>query len=267
MVSSTGSFTRTDLYSINHVVQNTHLSYCQELVVGLLRDQFSQDSYYHFVQDEWGYCKAPDHTGLPLGAGYADDVTTRLFIGRKFHFDTIFYPALLITGGNFTSRPLSFNRNRETVRSEAIKVIDGYGNSQIFTRPSHFVFAGCWDGSINVEVHTRDVHSRDHLVETCKLLFEDILHDEFLRAGVLIKKVSGGTPSEGDDRQQDKLYKQTLTLDIYTEWRREIPVDNIVDAINICVDFVDVRQNPPTNVSPNLSVRTTVQLIDEVDSL
>jgi len=267
MASATGSFTRTDLYGIHHVVQNTHLSYCKELVIAILRDEFRQDSFFHYVEDQWGFPKTPDHTDLPLGAGFDDDSTTRLFIGEKWRHDVVYYPALLITGGSFSSKPIAMNRNKETLRYSATKVVDGYGNARIFTRPSHWVTAGAWNGSINIEVQARDILARDELVSTCKMLFEDIRHDQFIQAGMIIQKVSGGSPSETEDRQQEKLYKQTMTLDVYTEWRREIPVSNIVDAVNICVDFVDLRQSPPTNLSPNLTINTSVQLIDEVDAL
>jgi len=36
---------RTDLYRIHNVVQNTIMSYPKELIISILRDEFSKDSY------------------------------------------------------------------------------------------------------------------------------------------------------------------------------------------------------------------------------
>src|SRR5690606_27391752 len=107
-----------------------------------IRDEFSKDSYYHYVKDEFGFPKTPDLTNVPLGAGFNDDVTTRIFIGEHFRHDAIFYPALLVKMGSMTSTPISINRNKETVKYDVTKVIDGYGNERLFTIPTHFVFAG-----------------------------------------------------------------------------------------------------------------------------
>jgi hypothetical protein len=110
--------------------------------------------------------------------------------------------------------------------------------------------------------------SRDELASFCEILFEDIRWEEMRRAGVMIKpgSVSVGSPSEGQDRQNEPLYKTTVTMEARTEWRREIPVDNVVDAISFCVDFGRLDASPPT-IAPNLSIGTTVQLINQIDSL
>ncbi|HVI39748.1 MAG TPA: hypothetical protein VM577_03735, partial [Anaerovoracaceae bacterium] len=73
------------------------------------------------------------------------------------------------------------------------------------------------------------------------------------------------TPSEGDDRA-DKLFRQTITFDIRSEWRRHIPVDGIVEAINVCVEFGNVSTDPP-RVAPNLKISTTIDLISSLQDL
>jgi hypothetical protein len=262
---ATGDLHRTDLYGIWNVVQNTQLSYPKELVISILRDEFAKDSYYHFQKDEWGFPKTVDHTDLEQDAGYNDDASTRLFIGEAFRWDVIYYPAIIVRAGGSTYTPISFNRNKETVKYEATVISDGYGNTQTYTRPTHFVLAGAWEGSIQIDVMTRDILSRDNLVSICNLLFTDIRFEEFLRAGLFIKKISAGSPSEAEDRQgQDKLYKQSITLDVRSEWRREIPIDTVIDAINICVDFGRTDVTPPT-FAPNLTINTLVSLIDQIE--
>lgn len=265
---ATGEILRHDLNRIHHVVQNTQLSRPKELLIGVLRDEFSKDSWYHYVADEWGYPKIPDHTDLPLGAGMQDDLTTRIFIGEAFKQEVTFYPAILVKAGSSKSTPISMNRNKETVQYEPIKVIDGYGNETVIATPTHFVLAGAWEGSMVLDIQTRDILSRDDLGAFCQVLFEDIRWEELRRAGVMIKpgSVSVGAPTEGDDRQNEKLYKTSVTMDIRTEWRREIPVSNVVDAISFCVDFGYLDATPVT-IAPNLSISTVVQLINQIDSL
>ena len=263
---ATGSFSRTDLNRLNHVVQNTMLAFPKEVVIAVLRDEFSKDSYYHYVSDEWGNPKTPDLTGTPTDAGLEDDLTTRIFIGEAYRFDTILYPAILVRAGGSTYKPISISRNKETVQSEPTMVIDGYGNERIFTTPSSFTLAGAWEGQLQVDILARDILARDQLVSFCCLLFSDIRFEEFLKAGVMIKKISAGSPSESDDRQQDKLYKQSISLDIRSEWRREIPVENVVDAINICVEFGRLDTDDPVLAS-NLTISTSIQLIDEIDQM
>jgi hypothetical protein len=263
---ATGEILRHDLNQINYVVQNTQLAYPKELVIGVLRDEFSKDTYYHYVADEWGFPKTPDHTDLPADAGYQDDQTTRIFIGEAYRFDIIYYPAILVRAGSSKYTPISMSRNKETVQYEALKIVDGYGNERVTATPQYYTLAGAWEGNLQLDIMARDILTRDELISICTLMFTDIRFEELLRAGLLIKGVSAGAPSEGDDRQQEKLYKQSITLDVRSEWRREIPVDTVVDAINICVDFGRVDTTPST-YAQNLGISTTIQLIDQIDAL
>jgi hypothetical protein len=263
---ATGSLNRTDLHRIHNVVQNTQLSFPKEMVIALLRDEFGRDSYYHYAQDEWGYPLTPDHTDLPLGAGVEDDTTTRLFIGEAFRWDVIFYPAILVRAGGSNYTPISMNRNKETVKYDATRVFDGYGNDTFITTPTHFVLAGAWEGQLNIDILARDILARDDLISICNLIFTDVRFEELLRAGILVKRVSAGGPTETEDRQQEKLYKQSITLEIRSEWRREIPIDSTIDAINLCVEFGRLDQTPPV-VAPNLEINTSIALIDQIEDL
>jgi len=261
----TANLHRTDLFGIHNVVQNTQIAFPKELIIGVLRDFFSQDSYYHYVRDAWGFPLTPDHTDLPSDAGLEDDATTRVYIGEKFRFDVIYYPAILVSAGSTRYVPISFNREKETVLNSAILVVDGYGNQTVFTTPSHYVFAGAWEGSIQIEVLTRSIRARDDLVELITLLCTDIRFEELLKAGILVKNVSASAPGETEDRN-DKLYRQVITLDIRSEWRRQIPVENLIDAINICVEFGNL-ETTPIQTAPNIEINTRVDLLSAIEDL
>ncbi len=264
---STGSLTRTDLYNLYNVIQNTQLNFPKELAISILRDTFSQDSYYRFARDDYGFPKTIDLTDVPQDAGFQNTTTTRLFIGEALRWDVIFYPAIIVKAGPSNYVPISLSRERETVQNEAIIVVDPQGNQRTYTIPKAFLFAGIWEGSLTLDIMARDILTRDDLVSICNLLFADLRYEEMLRAGVVIKKVSAGSPSETDDRQgQDKLYRQSITLDIRTEWRREIPISSVIDAINICVD-IGRLDTSPYQLAPNLTITSSIDLIDQINSL
>lgn len=263
----TGNLNRHDLYQIHHVVQNTLMSYPKELVIGILREEFSKDSYYHYVADEYGFPKVPDHTDLPRDAGYFDDATTRIFIGEAFRFNAIYYPAVLVRMTSAKYVPISMNRNKDVIEYEKQLVIDGYGNTKQFFTPRYIDLAGAWEGSITIDIMARDILTRDDLSSFIMLLFADIRFETMRKAGVLVKagQPSLGGISEADDRQQDKLYKASITMEVRSEWRRLIPVEDVVDRINMCVDFGVLGEE--RSIDPNLQVKVTVDLLDQIEDL
>lgn len=261
----TGNIVKTDLYHLHNYVQNSMVSYPKELIIETLREFFSQDSYYHYQRDPWGFPKTPDHTDLDPEAGFEDDATTRLFIGEAYRYNVIYYPAILVRNGGSRSIPISFNRNQGTVQWSPTVVTDGYGNSTIVNVPVHFVQAGAWEGTISVEVRSRSLTARDELIDLLSIAFVDNKFQDLINAGVLIKSLSVGSPSETEDRN-DKLFTQSITLDIRSEWRRQIPIQSVIDIINLCVEIGNLETNPE-QLAPNLAIQTDVQLIDEILNL
>ncbi len=255
----------SDLYGLHNVVQNTMLSYPKALVIDVLRDIYRDDSWFHYVRDPWGFPLSQDQTDLPSDAGYSDDVNTRLYIGEKYKQRSNYFPCLLVSMAGTSSVPISMNRERNTVKYSATRVVDGYGNQRLYTLPTHFIFAGAWEGSLLIEVKTRGVAERDELAQFTSLCLTDICHERLYRAGLLIKRVQTGSPTESDDRN-DKIYSIVITADIRSEWRREIPVGNIVDVINVCIDFGYISVNPPL-LAPNMEINTTIDLIEQIQGL
>lgn len=257
------NFFKSDLYQIHNIVQNSMTLFPKELVVATLRDFFSRDSWYSYRHDLWGYPQTPDHTDLPLNAGFHNDVTTRLFIGESYRFDVIYYPAIIVRHGGSTSVPISINRETAGVKWGYIVFEDGYGNMTKIPTPQHFIFAGAWEGSINIEIMARDLRSRDDLVDLISLLFVDVAFNDLLKSGLVIKGVSSGSPSETDDRN-DHVFRQTVTLQVRSEWRRELPIQNIIDVINFSIEFGEVPDGP---IAQNLTINTTETLQDVISKI
>jgi hypothetical protein len=263
---STNNFYRSDLYRIHNIVQNSMTLYPKELVVAQLRDFFSRDQWYVYKHDFWGYPLTPDHTNLPPDAGLNDDSTTRLFIGEQFTFRPTYYPSIVVRHGGSTSVPISFNRENANVQWGTINFEDGYGNLvATFPNPEYFIFAGAYEGSINIDINTRDLRARDDLVDLVSLLFIDIAFDDLVKSGLIVKNVSSGAPTQTQDRN-DYIFSQTITLQIRSEWRRNVPINNIIDIINTSIEFG--RTDPePGLIAKNLTINTNQTITDIISKL
>jgi hypothetical protein len=257
-MASSGSIFKSDLPNLFHVVQNDMMEYPKAIIIDHLRDHFSYDSIYHYVKDEYGFAETIDHTNLPLTAGLNDNTVTRLFIGETFRQDGIMYPAILVKHGGAKSVPISINREKGSVQWDIRSIQDGYGNVSFYRVPKSFILAGAWEGSITIDIKTRSLRSRDDLGAEVMLCMTDILYESLKQAGVVCKLPSISATTETDDRN-DKVFSQTVTVDIRNEWRRELPVENVVDVINFSIEFGRIPNGP---IAPNLTINTNATFID-----
>lgn len=269
---STNNFFTSDLYKIHNVVQSSMLNYPKEVIIATLRDFFSKDSYYHYSKDEWGFPNTTDHTDLPPGAdlpygpganpdlSLTSNLSTRVFIGENYRYDGIHYPAILVKSGNSKYNPISINREKGGIQYENTIFEDGYGNQTLVRKPVSLITAGIWDTAINIDVLTRSLRARDDLAELVGICFTEITFESLVDVGVVIKPLSIGAPSEQDDRN-DKLFRQTISFDVRTEWRREIPIENLVDTIMFSVVFQNL-ENPNSVPAQNLTINTELNVID-----
>lgn len=263
---TTNSTAHSDLYGLYNIVQGSMIMWPKELVIQQLRDFFSRDSRYHFSMDHFGFPNTPNHTNLPQTAGYNDNLTTRLYINSAHRYDVVYYPAIIVRHGGASSVPISFNRERATVQWDNLVYEDGYGHLTTIPSPSHFIFAGSWEGTINIEIIARDPRTRDDLVELTSLLFTQIACDDMEKNGVGIKPsgVSAASGNESIDRT-DTLFKNTVTLQYRSEWRRHIPVGNIIDSINSSIEFGRVDESTP--IAANLTINTEQTLTEVINNL
>lgn len=271
---SSNNFFRSRLNELHNVVQASMISYPKEMVISLLRDYFSKDYMYHYSKDQWGFPNVTDHTNLPLGADlppeaigstadHSEFLPTRLFIGENYRFGNIFYPAILVKSGGGRSVPISINREKGSVQYEDIVYVDGYGNKFPVKRPVSFVTAGVWEGSIIIDILTRSLRARDDLAEAVAMCFTDIEFDTMYDIGIIVKPIQFGAPSETEDRN-DKLFRLSLTLEIRTEWRREIPIGNLIDSIIFAVDLEDLAR-PSAPKPANLTINTEISIADTLN--
>lgn len=262
MSVSTGSLSKSDLYGIYGIVQNTMLGFSKAMIAEVLKESFKKDSFYHYTEDDYGFPKVVDQKGLDLKAGLHDDSSTRIFIGEPYRYDQKYFPAILIRGGSFRYVPISFSRNKDLVQYKSVRYLDGYGNEKIFSTPQYFDMAGAWEGEVNVEVVAGDISARDDLVQLVAALIEIIHHDHLIKSGVFTKPLSISAPTETDD-SKDKLYRQILTIPVRCEWRRKIPIETILERIEVCVSFGDLAAKVFVPAI-NLAIADTLELIDSL---
>lgn len=261
----TNNYTKSDLYQLNNIVQLSAVSYPKEAVISALREFFKDDVYYRYVSDAYGFPLTPSHKDFPIEAGMTDKTTTRLFIGESYRFDIVYYPAILVKHAGVRSVPISMNREMYNVEWGLRYYDDGYGAITAFKYPKNFIAAGAFEGSIAVDIMTRSLKARDEISELVSILFIDLAFHSLEKAGLIIKEVSIGSPSETQDRN-DTLFKVSITLNYRSEWRREIPIGNILETINIAMDIGNI-ENPNYIYSPNIKIEAQQTLEDTINDI
>lgn len=255
---ATGGFFSSDLFSIYRVVQNTHILYAKELLVSTMREYFAKDTKYHYVQDPWGFPKIPDHTNLHPEAGINDDATTRIYIGQENKFDIRYYPCALVKHTGSSYKPISFNQDRNCIQQEPRLYIDGYGREYLTYVPKHFLFVGAWDSTFDIDIMAEGIQDRATISEATAMLFQNIAYWDLLQAGLFIKNVRVGGES-AEEYMNDKIFKQTVSLECRGEYRRIIPINSIVETISICIEVGNIDNNA---YDPNLEINYKFDLLD-----
>jgi hypothetical protein len=239
---ATGGFFYSDLFSIHKVIQNTQILFAKELIVGELREYFSEDSNYHYVADEYGDPKVINMTDVDPKAGLEDEISTRIYIGMEDKEDVPFLPSVLVKHTGATYKPISFNQENKCLQKEARLFIDGYGRQYVTSVPKYYVFGGAWDTNFDIDILTEGTQDRSILSEAISMLFQTISYFDMQYAGLFIKstRVSGESK---EDYKNGKIFRQTVSLECRGEYRRIIPIDSVVDVIDICVEFGNLTTN------------------------
>jgi len=262
---ATGNLWKTDLYSLHGYTQNSGIGYVIDTLIWALKEFFSQDHYYHYQNDSYGFSKISNNTNLPLDAGVNDSSQSRLYIGEYYRQDAQHFPAILVRNSGMRDSPVSMSRNKEFVRYMSIEYVDGYGNSAIVSRPQCFEQSGAWEGTFTIEVQSENSGSRNDLVDLIMLFFKDTAFEILVNQGIVVKNISAGGATDGDSRN-DKLFKQTISLEIRTEWVRQIPIDNVVEIFKFCLEFGDTYKDPFTPAA-GLTVEENIDLLDVLNNL
>lgn len=223
----------SDIFDLDHFVRQVAVSQGKNLLIDTLRESFRRDTYYRYGTDAFGFPLTPDLTDLPPDIG--EERTTRLFIGDIFRYDTRYLPAITVrqTGGGYYA--VSFNQN-ETYRYRVDLVIDGYGNRSLIRVPTHQVFAGAWEQTFEIQITTESTPDREELADAVVGILQASERLSMQDAGLFIRRVRFGGERE-EDWANDKVYIQSINVETFSEWRREVPISDVVETINFCFDY------------------------------
>lgn len=233
MVSGTGFRVYSDLFALDNFVQQTAVSQGKNLIIDSLREHFRRDVMYRYETDAFGFPLTPDLTDLP--PDIQEKRTTRIYIGDIYRYDKRFWPAITIRHNSGRYKPISFNQNY-TNKYRVDLVLDGYGGRSLVKVPTHQVIAGAWEQTFEVQIVMEDPAEREELSDILTSFFQGVARNELTRNGLFIRGVSVSGERE-EDWGNEKVYVQSINLECYSEWRREIPHNNLVETINFCLNY------------------------------
>jgi len=237
----------SDIYALDKIVQNSGIMFGRNLLIDTLREIFARDREYKFVRDEFGFPKTPDHKGLDANAGLADDATTRLFIGSSYRYDVSYLPGITVRQTSTSYKPISFNSNIWDLEYEFRKTVDGYGTVTYSRVPVSYNYAGAWEQTFEVKVTSKSLDDTINIVDIIMVSLQNTYRNILTNNGLFIKHVRASGEGTETIGSNDPLYVMTVTLETYSEWRRSIPVSNVIERITACFDFDITESDPPAN--------------------
>lgn len=241
----TGAISFSDIPMLDNIVANVGIMAGRNLIIDILRECFSRDREYSYHNDIWGFPKTPPAKDLDLNAGIDNDKTTRLFIGSVFRYDVSFTPALVVRQTSTTYKPISFNQNRWNIQYETQRIIDGYGNQTFLEVPSRYSFAGLWEQTFEVKIVSKSLEDTITLADIVMISLQHTYRDILQQSGLFIKQVRSNGEQNENFGAKDPLFSMTISIDALSEWRREIPISNLVERIQFCFNFDNTLNDVP----------------------
>jgi hypothetical protein len=234
MPGATSHRVYSDLFNISNFVVQTCVSQGKNLIIDALREYFKKDTFYRYEENAWGFPMTPNLTDLP--PDIQERRTSRIYIGDIFRFEKRFYPSVTVRHSSAKYYPISFNQNFFNTKYRLDLVIDGYGERSYVRTPTHHTICGAWDQTFEIIIATDAIPDREELSDIISAFMIGVARQELSESGLGIKTVSISGERE-EDYANDKIYLQTISIETYSEWRREIPIDSIVEMINFCFSF------------------------------
>jgi hypothetical protein len=226
--------TYSNFFADNHVIQNVAIVQPKNLLIDILRQHFSLDNIFTYRADEYGFPLTPNLTGLNVD----DILTTKILISDVFRYEVKFYPAITVKTSGGSSLPVSFNQEG-TIKYRKDLVENNYGGVSTILTPTHKVYAGAWDMSFDISIHSESHAELEEITEIVMILLQYVSWNELRANGLFIKTMRlGGENSE--PYANDYIFSHTLSIETRSEWRVEIPVENVVEKI---VFYFDVDRH------------------------
>jgi len=222
----------SNFYDDNAIIQQVCIVQPKNLLIDTLRKHFARDNIFTYRMDEYGFPKTRDLTGIEIDS----EETTKILISDIFRYEVKFYPAIVIKNAGGQYKPISFNQNatykyRKDVEESSFGLI-----SETLT-PSHRVYAGAWSMNFEINIYSESQSELEELVDTVTMMLQYVAWNELRANGLFIQSLSiGGENAEA--YANDYVYNQTISISTYSEWRVEIPIDNVIEKMLFYFDSV-----------------------------
>jgi hypothetical protein len=222
----------SDFFANNNIIQNVAIVQPKNLLIQSLRDLFRKDSIFTYRDDQYGFPLTPDLTGKPLDT----EESTRILISDIFRYDVKFFPAIVIKHNGGSYKPISFNQEG-TYKYRTDYIENQYGARRKISTATHKVYAGKWEMNIDVGVYCESSSELQELIDIVSIALQHVLWNDLRASGLFIQSVSiSGESSE--PYANDYVYYQSLSLRCISEWRVEIPLENVIEKIVFYFDSV-----------------------------
>lgn len=239
----------SNFFSDNHIIQQVCMTQPRNLIIDVLRMHFSRDNSFTYRADEYGFPLTRDMTGLDIDS----ELTTKIMITDAYRYEVKFHPSIIVksNGGNY--KPISFNQNG-TYKYRKHIVENAFGQKTEVKIPTHRVYAGAWELNYTIEIYSESHSELEELVDIVAMIFQYVSWNELRANGVIVKNISIGSEN-AEAYANDYVYSQTITLPIRSEWRVEIPVEDLVEKIVFYFDSVRTPISGSAPVQSNIALK------------
>lgn len=245
----------SNFYSDNFIIQNTCIGHPKTLIIDVIRKHFCRDNIYTYRFDEYGFPLTPDLTGKDI-----DDVdTTKILISDVYRYEVKFYPAITVKAGGGSYKPLSFNQNA-TLKYRKDIFENEFGQFIETKTPTHRVYAGLWDMSFDINIYSESHTELEEISEIVSYVLQYSSWNELRANGLFIQSTSISAEN-AEPYANDYVYNFTITVKTLSEWRVEIPLDNIIEKL---VFYFDSTKTPGT---PELAAELQSLKFDDIVEL
>ena len=215
----------SSFYGDNHIVQNSLMVQPKQLMIDLLRREFSTDSEYTYRSDEYGFPLVRDMSGIDADS----ELTTKILISDQYRYDMKFFPNMLVSSKGGSYKALSANQN-QTIKYRTDVTEDRYGDRRVLKTPTHRVYSGMWEISLDIQINAESHVETEELADLAAIILQYKVFQELRAGGFILKTLSVGSESS-EQYANDFIYSQNISISGVSEWRVEVPIDNLVEKI------------------------------------
>jgi len=215
----------SSFFTDNYIVQQTAIVHPKTLLIDGLRNVFRNDSIFTYRDDEYGYPLTPDQTGIDVDSEF----TTKILISDAYRYEVKFFPAIVVKSSGGSYKPVSFNQNM-TYKYRTDMVETDYGARRLVSTPTHRVYAGRWELGFELGIHSESQSELEELVDIVSMAIQYVLWNELRANGLFVSQLRIGAEA-AEPYANDYVYNTSISLSTFSEWRVEIPIENVVEKI------------------------------------